>query len=54
MAYLGDHVCRFAKVATSRNVGLGEEVLNEPHADIIAHLVELLIDLSIVVLVICT
>lgn len=48
-AHLGDHLGRLAKVSASlHRVGLGKVVFNEPEADVVAHLIELLVDLDIV------
>lgn len=51
--YTSNHLGRLAKVGASlHGIGLGKVVLNEPQPNIVAHLVELLIDLDIVALVI--
>lgn len=53
MTNLGDHVGGLAKIAAPpHGVGLGEVVLDQAQADVIAHLVELLVDLDVVALVV--
>ena len=49
---LGDHFSGVSEVATPPCIGLGEEVLDEAHSDVISHFVELLIDLGIVVVIV--
>lgn len=51
---LGNHLCRVPKSATAASVGFGEKIFNEPHANVVAHLIELLIDLGVVVIIIRT
>ena len=44
-----NHVGRLAKVGTPlHGIGLGQVILNEAQADVIPHLVQLLVDLGIV------
>lgn len=50
---LGDHVCGLAEVATPpHGVGLGEVVLDQAQADVVAHIVQLLVHLHVVALVV--
>lgn len=49
LKYLGDRFCRLPKITASLKSGLGEEVFDQAHADIVAHLVELLVDLTVLV-----
>lgn len=54
-ADLGDHLCCFSKVGTPPHcVGLGEVVLYQPQADVVAHLVELLVHLDVVAVEVLT
>ncbi len=45
--YLRDDLSRFPEVATPGQIGLGEEVVNQAQADVISHLVQLLVNLGI-------
>jgi hypothetical protein len=45
--YLRDDFSRFPEVATSGQIGLGEEVVNQAQTNVISHLVQLLVDLGI-------
>lgn len=53
-ACLGDHFCCFFKIAASSSVGLGEEVLDQAHSDIVAHSIELSINLDIIAIIVIT
>jgi len=48
---LGDDFASFLEVFAATDVGPGQEVLNEPDANIVAHLLELLVYLSLVLIV---
>ena len=47
---LRDHVCCLSKVPALSETGFGKKVLDESDADVVAHLLELLVDLCVVVL----
>src|SRR5216683_299644 len=50
-AHLGDHLTRLSKVCTASDVAAREKVLDEARADVVAHLVELLVHLRVVLVV---
>lgn len=51
--YTSNHLGCLAEVGASlHGIGLGKVVLNEPQPNIVAHLVELLVDLDIIALVV--
>lgn len=47
-------ISRFSKITTPGHTGLCQEVFNETNTDIVAHLLKLLINLSIIVFVVRT
>jgi len=49
-AYLRDRFCSIPEVATSSRIRLRQKVLNQPHSDIVPHLVELFIDFNVVMI----
>lgn len=49
MKYLGYCLCRLSEITASLHSRFGEEVLNQPHTNIIAHLIELLVDFAVLV-----
>lgn len=49
---LCDRVCSLAEVGASAHVGLGQKVLDQPHANAVAHLFQLLVDLLVVTIVV--
>ena len=53
-ACLRYHFCSIPEIATTTSIGFCQKILNKTHADVVAHLVELLIDLSIIIFIIGT
>ena len=50
-AHLCDHLSDVPKVGTPSEPALGQEILDQPRPDIVAHPLELLVDLCVVVVV---
>lgn len=46
--HLGYDLSNFSKIGTSPEVALSQKIFNQPYADPIAHLLQLLIDFSII------
>ena len=49
--HLGDDFAHLTEVRTAAEAAACEEVLDEPRADVVAHLLELLVDLGVVLIV---
>lgn len=52
ISYLRDHICRLSEVRASAHTRLRQVIFNQSHTNIIAHLVQLFVDLLIVAVVI--
>jgi hypothetical protein len=52
MTYLGDHFCGLFEIAAPTCIRLGEEVLNQAQSDIVAHPIQLSVDLDIFAIVV--
>lgn len=50
--YLGNHLGNFAEVGTGWHTRLGQKVFNQSYANVVAHSIQLLVDIGVVVLVI--
>ena len=50
---LSNHLCRFSKIrAPPHSIRLGQIILNQPQSDVVAHLVQLLVDFYVIALVV--
>lgn len=53
-SYFRDYIGSLFKVGASSGVRFGKEIFNQSHADVIAHLIELFINLKVVSIVVLT
>ena len=50
--YLRDGICCLSEIGTSLGAGLGKEILNKTHSNVVSHLVQLLVDFHIVTFIV--